>query len=121
MSTIHFLPTHQTENKLRSHYRYEYSVDVFVRPLRGGQSMLLESRNISPMGIFLNSPLLFDLGTEFILDFPLPDGSWTRSLAQITRHDREPGAGGMGLRFSLSGRIEEQKLHNLMHLKQPVA
>ena len=58
---------------IRRYSRRDLDVDVFIQDADGWE-VPLEAVDLSPVGIFVESDLLFDVGDEHTLIFRSPDG-----------------------------------------------
>ncbi len=74
---------------LRRYPRKEFSVEVLAQDSEGWE-IPLESFDFSPMGMFVRSTLLFEVGTIHHLIFRGPDGQELFSVhAQIVRVEKD--------------------------------
>lgn len=79
--------------------------------------MEFETRDISAVGLFVASQLLFDAGTRCALDVPLPDGSRFRGHARVARLSwGDCEVAGMGLEFLHINDLDRRRLARVLGL-----
>jgi hypothetical protein len=71
----------------RRYGRREVRTDVVIQDSEGWE-IPLESVNVSPTGIFIESPLLFEIGEVHTLIFKTSDGAMVRVNGRVVRVDR---------------------------------
>jgi hypothetical protein len=71
----------------RRYGRRDVRTNVMVQDSDGWE-IPLESVNVSPTGIFIESPLLFELGSVHTLIFRTSDGGIVRVAGRVVRVDR---------------------------------
>lgn len=90
---------------IRRYSRREVDFDVFIQDSEGWEYPL-EAVDISPVGIFVESDFLFDVGEEHTLVFRSPDESFVfRIPARVVRvadgeADSERAVAGMAYEFA---------------------
>ncbi len=71
----------------RRYGRRDVRTDVVIQDADGWE-IPLESVNVSPTGIFVESPLLFEVGDTHTLMFRTSDGALVRVHGRVVRVDR---------------------------------
>lgn len=77
----------QTFAGFRRYGRRDVRTDVVIQDADGWE-IPLESANVSPTGIFVESPLLFEVGETHTLIFRTADGGFVRVHGRVVRVDR---------------------------------
>jgi len=105
--------------------RVPLRVQVFVRNKEFEGTIFFYSANISTGGIFLESDLLFDVGTEFLLEFTLPLHPgfirakgvvvWVTRPGVIGQERSDPP--GMGIKFVEISDEDRKKLEEFIARK----
>lgn len=88
---------------IRRYNRRDIDVEVLVQDEEGWE-IPLEGADLSPVGIFVRSPFLFDIGDVHTLIFRSPNGEDVfRIPARVVRVQEQPGepggSAGMGYEF----------------------
>ena len=85
----------------RAHARTRVNTPLLVGDARrrAHGSVRLDTRDLSPAGAFVVSPLLLEVGEELDVELPLPGLGQVHARARVTRVDLSPDRPGMALSF----------------------
>ncbi len=123
---LHGVPPHNplrpmttlaSNDRLRAARRLPTDVTASIRLPEDTAWVEFQSRNISAVGLFVESQLLFDVGTCCALEVPLPDGSRFRGHARVARLAwGDASTPGMGLEFLHLNDLDRRRLARVLGL-----